>query len=65
MANDPQAKFIRFDKAFCAKAAILKLSGDQVAARDIIKQLNKTSRDVYTQIYELSLLYEHTLRRYP
>jgi hypothetical protein len=33
LANDPQAKFIRFDKVFCAKASILKQSGDQVASR--------------------------------
>lgn len=39
------------------KLAILKLWGDQVTAKDLARQITKTTRDVYTQIYELSLQY--------
>lgn len=44
-------KFIRIDKIMNAKAAILKIWGDHVAAKDVIRQLMKTSKDLYTQIY--------------
>ncbi len=47
------------------KLAILKLWGNQVAAKDLIKQILKTTRDVYTQIYELSLQYEQLMKRQP
>jgi|JI61114C2RNA_FD_contig_51_1240808_length_669_multi_1_in_0_out_0_1 hypothetical protein len=33
------------------KLAILKLWGDQAAAKDLARQISKTTRDVYTQIY--------------
>lgn len=47
------------------KLAILKLWGDQVTAKDLARQITKTTRDVYTQIYELSLQYEQLLKRQP
>lgn len=47
------------------KLAILKLWGDQVGAKDLARQITKTTRDVYTQIYELSLQYEQLLKRQP
>jgi hypothetical protein len=64
-SDDNQTKFIRFDKVLSMKLAILKLWGDQVTAKDLAKQISKTTRDVYTQIYELSLQYEQLLKRQP
>jgi hypothetical protein len=58
-----QAKFIRFDKVLSAKADIYKLWGISSSAKDVIKQITKTTRDIYTQIYELSINYENIMRK--
>lgn len=47
------------------KLSILKMWGDQVSAKDGVKQISKNNRDVYTQIFELSLQYEQLLKRQP
>ena len=64
-SEDRQAGFIRFDKVVSMKLSILKIWGDQVAAKDGVKQIAKSNRDIYTQIFELSLQYEQLLKRQP
>lgn len=62
-AEDRQAGFIRFDKVISMKIWILKMWGDQVSAKEGVKQIAKNNRDIYTQMFELSLLYEQLLKR--
>lgn len=65
-ADDIQVnKFIRIDKIMNIKAAILKLWGDHVSAKDVTRQLMKTSKDLYTQIYQLSIGYETLMKKQP
>ncbi len=39
--------------------------GDQVAAKDGVKQIAKQNRDIYSQIFELSMQYEQLMKRQP
>lgn len=47
------------------KLAILKMWGDQFAAKDGVRVISKNNRDIYTQFFDLSLQYEHLLKRQP
>lgn len=47
------------------KLSLLKMWGDQVAAKDGVKQISKQNRDIYSQVFELSLQYEQLMKRQP
>ena len=50
-ADNKQAHFIRFDKVYSMKLWLLKMWGDQVAAKDGVKQIAKQHRDIYSQLF--------------
>jgi hypothetical protein len=47
------------------KLSLLKIWGDQVAAKDGVKQISKQNRDIYSQIFDLGLHYEQLMKRQP